>query len=168
MFFHFLHIFFVAGFFPSLIIKLLPKPGKWMHWIKRTFAIPMFLTCLWLLWVLVGGFSLGSNWQKYDDDKIQSLVKNEEKIFIDFSAKWCITCLANEKAILDRQKFFDLAKDKNIHLFKADWTNYNPDITKALEKFGRSSVPLYVFFDGKSFVVLPQILSFDALLKVFD
>lgn len=161
--------FFVAGFFPELLMKILPRPGKWMLWIKRIFAIPMFLTCLWLLWVLSGSGALSDlRWQKYDEEKIQKLIENKEKFFVDFSAKWCITCLANEKVVLDTKKFFDLMDEKNIQIFKADWTDYNPKITEALSKFGRVSVPLYVFFDGENFVVLPQIVTYDRLLQSFD
>ena len=161
--------FFVAGFFPKLLMKIMPRPGKWMLWIKKFFAIPMFLTCLWLLWVLFGSGALNDlRWQKYDEEKIQELVENKEKFFVDFSAQWCITCLANEKAVLDTKKFFDLTDEKNIRIFKADWTDYNPDITNALAKFGRVSVPLYVFFDGEKFVVLPQIVTYEKLRQSFD
>lgn len=33
-------------------LKLLPKPGKWMESIKQFMAFPLFLTALWLLWIL--------------------------------------------------------------------------------------------------------------------
>lgn len=32
--------------------KKLPKPGRWMETLKQVLAFPMFLTALWLLWVL--------------------------------------------------------------------------------------------------------------------
>lgn len=35
-----------------LLQRLLPKPGAWMEKLKHLFAIPMYLTALWLLWVL--------------------------------------------------------------------------------------------------------------------
>ncbi|HTH95603.1 MAG TPA: thioredoxin family protein [Rhodocyclaceae bacterium] len=35
-----------------LLQRLLPKPGAWMEKLKHFFAIPMYLTALWLLWVL--------------------------------------------------------------------------------------------------------------------
>jgi thiol:disulfide interchange protein len=33
-------------------------------------------------------------------------------------------------------------------LLRADWTRYDPEITSALNKVGRSGVPTYVVFSG--------------------
>ena len=158
--------FFLAGLFPNLIIKILPRPGKWMLWLKRLFAIPMFLTCLWLIWVLRGDISYDNNWQPYNQEKIQSLINQNQKVFIDFSAKWCITCIANEKAVLNTQKFIQYAKEKNIHLFKADWTDYNPQVSQSINSYNRSGVPLYVYFYEKDkYLILPQILTTKSIEK---
>ena len=159
--------FSCAEFFPRIMQKILPRPGKWMLWLKRAFAIPMLLTCLWLLWVLWGNVATHMGpWQDFNRQKIDTLSEQGEKIFIDFTAKWCITCIVNEKAVLNTDKFIELAKEKNIHLYKADWTNRNPDITAALSQYGRSSVPLYVYYDGSGkFKFLPQILTHKNISK---
>lgn len=38
-------------FFPPLL-RLLPKPGAWMHRFKEFLAFPMYATAVWLIWVL--------------------------------------------------------------------------------------------------------------------
>lgn len=159
--------FFLAGIFPGFIAKILPSPGKWMLWMKRLFAVPMFLTCLWLIWVMYGNTnSYNADWQKYDQKKIQKLIEQNQKVFIDYSAKWCITCLANEKAVLNTQKFAQFAKEKNINLFKADWTDYNSEISQSINKYGRSGVPLYIYYYEKdNYLILPQILTFKHIEK---
>ncbi len=43
--------YLVLTFLPSLL-ALLPRPGAWMERLKHLMAFPMFLTCVWLLWVL--------------------------------------------------------------------------------------------------------------------
>lgn len=43
--------FTALSFFPGLG-ALLPRPGPWMERLKQFFAFPMFLTAIWLLWVL--------------------------------------------------------------------------------------------------------------------
>ena len=43
--------FLLIGFVPALA-KLLPKPGAWMETLKQFLAFPMYLTAIWLLWVL--------------------------------------------------------------------------------------------------------------------
>lgn len=37
--------------FPSLV-KVMPRPGRWMQVLKQAMAFPMLLTTLWLLWIL--------------------------------------------------------------------------------------------------------------------
>ncbi|MBR1648935.1 MAG: thioredoxin family protein [Alphaproteobacteria bacterium] len=158
--------FTLAGMFPQFMEKITPRPGKWMVWLKKAFAIPMLATAGWLIWIVIGEENISSAWQDFDAAQVEELTKNGEKVFIDFSAKWCLTCLANEKNVLDDKRFINLAQEKNIRIFRADWTNRNTEITEALAQFGRSSVPLYVYFNekGKS-VILPQILNFDILLE---
>ncbi|HEX4584506.1 MAG TPA: thioredoxin family protein [Burkholderiaceae bacterium] len=36
---------------PSLLQRL-PRPGSWMQHLRQLMAFPMFVTCVWLLWVL--------------------------------------------------------------------------------------------------------------------
>ena len=43
--------FLLIGFVPALA-KRLPKPGPWMETLKQVLAFPMYLTAIWLLWVL--------------------------------------------------------------------------------------------------------------------
>ena len=43
--------FGILSFFPKLF-SYLPKPGPWMERLKQFFAFPLFLTAIWLIWVL--------------------------------------------------------------------------------------------------------------------
>ena len=43
--------FLIIGFVPGAA-KLLPKPGPWMETFKQFLAFPLFLSALWLIWVL--------------------------------------------------------------------------------------------------------------------
>mgnify|MGYP006954686161 FL=1 len=66
--------------------------------------------------------------------------------------------------MLNSDGFAQLVKEKKIHLFKADWTMQNKNITEALAAFGRSSVPMYVYYGEKgNYVILPQILTVDII-----
>lgn len=169
--------FVLAGLFPKFVHKFLPKPGKWMDILKKIFSIPVLLTVVWLFWVLFNQVNerkgvLPSEilWQKYDAAKVEQLVANGEKVFVDFTAKWCITCLANEKIALQSEEFENLVKKHKIHTFKADWTNKSADIAQALASYGRNSIPLYVYYNGNddNFVILPQLLTPQILKKYID
>lgn len=43
--------FLLVGFIPALASRL-PKPGAWMETFKQVLAFPMYLTAVWLIWVL--------------------------------------------------------------------------------------------------------------------
>ncbi|MES0874856.1 protein-disulfide reductase DsbD family protein [Sinimarinibacterium thermocellulolyticum] len=44
--------FLLLGWFPALA-RYLPKPGAWMERFKQLMAFPLYLSVVWLLWVLV-------------------------------------------------------------------------------------------------------------------
>ncbi len=165
--------FTLVSMFPKAVHKILPKPGRWMEVLKKIFAIPVFLTCVWLVWVLCNQMHAqpekdvnSLHWEKFEAQKVNMLVQNNRPVFIDFTAKWCITCLMNKRLSLESQTFADLVKDNNIALFEADWTNYDEDISKALEAYGRNSIPLYIYYNGSNgeYKILPQLLT-PAILK---
>lgn len=43
--------FIMIGFVPALANRL-PKPGAWMETLKQILAFPMYLTAIWLIWIL--------------------------------------------------------------------------------------------------------------------
>ncbi|MHC9085753.1 protein-disulfide reductase DsbD family protein [Luteimonas sp. RIT-PG2_3] len=43
--------FLLIGFIPALATRL-PRPGAWMETLKQVLAFPMYLTAIWLLWIL--------------------------------------------------------------------------------------------------------------------
>lgn len=109
-----------------------------------------------------------SDWEPYSQDRVEELKASHTPFFIDFTAKWCLICQLN-KAPLHSDKVQKLFKDKNVVRLEADWTQSNPEITKALKAFGRSGVPLYVYCDEKgNQSVLPETLSTDLLVKTLD
>ena len=56
-----------------------------------------------------------------------------------------------------------------VVLLLGDWTNRNPEITKALERHGRIGVPLYLAYPAgrREAVVLPQVLSAEEVKAAF-
>ena len=153
--------FTLAGLFPRVIHKILPRPGRWMNVLKKIFAIPVFLTVVWLVWVLYS--QVNSNyeneqnivWEVYAPEKVSELVGRGEPVFVNFTAKWCITCLANQKLALQSESFKQLVNKHQIHIFKADWTNHDDIIAQALKMYGRNSIPLYVYYNDESLITIP-------------
>ena len=85
----------------------------------------------------------------------------EGPVFLNFTADWCITCKVNERVALKTSETLKFFEKKNIYYLEADWTNKNELIAKKLASFGRSSIPLYVYYpDDKSVpIILPEILT---------
>ncbi len=109
----------------------------------------------------------GDNWEAFTDAKLDEYLEGNDPVFINMTAAWCITCKVNEKVALNTEATQKLFSDKGIKYLKGDWTNQNPEITNFLEGYGRSGVPIYVYYgprdaeDGTrpDAVVLPQILT---------
>ena len=200
----------------------LPKPGVWMDRFKQFLAFPLYLTAVWLIWVLgrqtnsdvvaailcgivfilfaiwlhkiyknkmtkilaVMLFALAifltiwneknrdtdDLWEAYSKERLSMLLENEDSVFINLTADWCITCLVNEQMVLKTNDFSDILNKKNIIYLKADWTKYNPEITELLNDYNRSGVPLYLFYPSGEAepIILPQILKISDMIDVFS
>jgi thiol:disulfide interchange protein DsbD len=98
------------------------------------------------------------------------LVSNNQAYLINFTAAWCITCQANDKVALSRRSVKEYLKNNNIKYIIADWTNRDENILKVLNKYGRSGVPLYVFWKPgmQDPIILPSILTESLVLDILS
>lgn len=221
----------LISFTPGLA-RLLPKPGKWMETFRQVLAFPMFLTALWLLWVLagqagsnavllvlagavlfafgiwlakqigrdalgkavtalvlLGGFlgpAVGANFlappavagsttlaeadsEDWSPERISALRGEGRVIFVDFTARWCVTCQLN-KAAIHSERVLQSFADNDVAFLIADWTNRDEVIAAALAEHDRAGVPLYLVYpaDGGEPEVLPQILTPGLLAKAIE
>lgn len=82
-------------------------------------------------------------------------------VFVDFTADWCITCLANERTVLHTREARERFASRDVIYMVADWTNYDAEIADFLAQMGRSGIPLYLLYPAERSaapLVLPQIL----------
>ena len=107
-------------------------------------------------------------WQAYSPELVASLRAEGRPVFINLTADWCLTCLANERIALHTQAVEQTFDTLNVATIKGDWTNTDPKITELLQEYGRSGVPLYLWFPANSkgkAMILPQLLTQDLLIK---
>ena len=156
--------------FPHMLGRILPKPGKWMKTVKYILAVPLLLTALWLLSILATQINHSGeqvteelNWQPYDAQQITNAAANCERVFIDFTADWCLTCQFNEKILLNTERFKRFVADKNVKLFRADLTEDNDIYTAALNAYGRDGIPVYVYYVDGKYEILPLFFSIGSL-----
>ena len=222
--------FLLIGFVPALASRL-PRPGAWMDTLKQVLAFPMYLTAVWLLWVLgkqrgidaVGLALVGlvllalglwwyqrarfapAPWQRalalalavsalvplamlhrlpaetaaaptteghaaYSAERLAALRAEGRIVFVDMTADWCVTCKANEKAVLNTPAFRELLATHDAVMLTGDWTNVDPAITAFLEAHGAVGVPLYVLYPrgGGAGEVLPTVLTQDGMRRAFE
>lgn len=214
--------FLLLGFFPRLA-GFLPRPGAWMETFKQVMAFPLYLTVVWLVWVLAHQTSVDGAgvvlvglvliafalwlWNRtgtlanilkfaalagaiallthpllkaeptaaksgaeqnsvYSAARLQQLLAQKQTVFVDFTADWCITCKVNEQGVLKTSRVQQAFAAAKVTTLVGDWTRADPEITKVLEQFGRSGVPLYlVYVNGGAPKVLPQILTADTVIE---
>lgn len=109
-----------------------------------------------------------NHWETYTPDRLERLLAEGKPVFLNFTAAWCISCLVNERVALSDGEVMNAFKKSGITYLKGDWTNRDVHITEILTKFGRSGVPLYVFYPagvGAKPEELPQILTPDIVLS---
>ena len=87
-------------------------------------------------------------------------------MFLDLTAAWCVTCLLNERLVLDRGAVQSAFAAHGVVALKGDWTRQDAAITDLLQQYGRSGVPLYLLYDrsGKP-QILPQLLTEAGVLE---
>ncbi|MEM1141801.1 MAG: protein-disulfide reductase DsbD, partial [Pseudomonadota bacterium] len=101
----------------------------------------------------------------YSPERLQELREQGREVFVDVTADWCITCLANEKAVLATTEVKDAFRRSGVVYMVADWTDYDPLIAEFVEAHGRSGIPLYVVYRTQQPPqVLPQILRSSTVL----
>jgi thiol:disulfide interchange protein DsbD len=221
--------FLAVGFVPALS-RWLPRPGRWMETLKEVLAFPMYLTAVWLAWVLAnqrgadavglllvaavllamtlwwfersrhrGGLSralvallalltlaplyylatlppsvqaagTADGIVAYSPEKLAELRKAGTPVFVDMTADWCVTCKANEHAVLNGDDFKALLKRTGAIYMKGDWTNEDPAISAFLQEYRSPGVPLYVVFPKHGGVgqKLPTVLTFSLVEQALN
>ena len=102
---------------------------------------------------------------------LDDYIDRGDPIFVDVTADWCITCLANEAAVLFTPEMEQAFIDADIPYMIADWTDYDADIGRFVQSHGRSGIPLYVMYPrgvGSEPVILPQLLTRDIVLTAIE
>ena len=102
---------------------------------------------------------------------LNDYIERGDPIFVDVTADWCITCLANEAAVLFTPEMEQAFIDADIPYMIADWTDYDADIGRFVQSHGRSGIPLYVMYPrgvGSTPVILPQLLTRDIVLTAIE
>ena len=97
--------FLLIGFVPALAARL-PKPGAWMETFKHLLAFPMYLTAVWLLWVLakqrgadaiglalVGAVGLGLGLWLWEKARFKGALAKALAVLVILAALWPVVAV---------------------------------------------------------------------------
>lgn len=132
------------------------------HWKPRAIAAVLIgvISLFPFLGVWQGAPASGPAEAAFSAGRIAEARAEGKGVFVYGTAAWCITCKVNERVALETDEVKTFLADQDISVIRADWTNADPAITGWLAQFGRSGVPLYVYYPASGEpVILPQVLT---------
>jgi thiol:disulfide interchange protein DsbD len=107
----------------------------------------------------------------WSEERVEELRRSGRPVFVDVTADWCITCIANERGVLYTEAVQSAFREHNVAFLVADWTNYDADIANYLRSHGRSGIPLYVLYPADPAaapVLLPQVLTRNGVISSLE
>jgi thiol:disulfide interchange protein DsbD len=110
---------------------------------------------------------VGDNWRTFSPALLTQLRQEGKPVFVDFSAEWCMTCKANEAAVLNTDDIQKDFSDRGVVLLQGDFTKKDPVILEWLRKYDRGGVPLYLLFvpGQDDAVVFPELITKSMIKK---
>ena len=145
--------------FAAAGLSVLPKPGAWMRWVNRVFALVFFGMAAWYGWLAWTGFSTENEVRVETSDVLTATPETWEKVFaeakasdrpvfVDVWASWCKNCLAMEKTTFrDPEVVKELANYTVVRLQAEDLSEFLK--LKDFKDLGIKGIPAFVVFKGE-------------------
>ncbi len=201
--------------FPGLV-RLLPRPGRWMLALRRVLGLALAVTAAWLLTILadqtswaaagivlvailllatalaarlrrpvaagLAGIALvmavaapllrnpaprgATDWASFEPASIGKLVAEGHVVFVDVTARWCVTCQANRALVIDRPEVARALAMPGVVPMLADWTRPNASISGYLSKNNRFGIPFNAVYGpgAPGGIVLSEVLTPGAVI----
>ena len=111
-----------------------------------------------------------NNWLDFNSKSIPEIIANNEIVFLDITADWCITCKFNKINVLNSKTVSDFFDSQEVTLIKADWTQPNEKINKFLKKYNKFGIPFNAFYSSKfpEGIVMNEILTEKQIFETYN
>jgi thiol:disulfide interchange protein len=104
----------------------------------------------------------GIDWQRWSPQAVSAARAAGRPVFVDFTARWCLTCQANKKFSIEIPSVRTKLKEINAAALLGDYTRFPPEITEELNRYERAGVPLVLVYPRDASqppFVLPEALT---------
>lgn len=127
-------------------MSVLPKPGAWMRWVNRAFAVVLFGFAVWYGWLAWGGFTARAEAAPAPARESAVAEDASRPTLVIVGAPWCKNCTAMERTTLKEPSVVEALTKFNVKHIEintfADLANY-PELA-GLDIKG---VPAYVVIE---------------------
>ncbi len=113
----------------------------------------------------------GLAWQPFTDSTLRAARQSGSLVMLDVTADWCLTCKVNERVAFGSERVRAALDSGNVQLLRADWTSRSPEITRLINGFGRSGVPVVALFppgERSEAVLLPTLLTPGIVIRALE
>ncbi|WP_367873257.1 protein-disulfide reductase DsbD family protein [Luteolibacter sp. Populi] len=84
-------------------------------------------------------------WEEWSKERQDALLKEGKSVYVDFTARWCLTCQTNKAAAYTAETA-KLFQARQIVTLKADKTVDKPEIDAELMRLGQVAIPVNVLY----------------------
>ncbi len=111
-----------------------------------------------------------NDWLDFNSKSIPEIIANNEIVFLDITADWCITCKFNKINVLNSKTISYFFDSQEVTLIKADWTQPNEKINKFLKKYNKFGIPFNAFYSSKfpEGIVMNEILTEKQIFETYN
>lgn len=85
------------------------------------------------------------HWREFSSQEFQGLL-GEERILVDFTADWCVSCKFLEQTTLTEKNLAKWQKEHGLVYVRVDLTGQNPEGMALLRALGSQSIPVVAVF----------------------
>ncbi|MDN2664467.1 protein-disulfide reductase DsbD family protein [Psychromonas sp. 14N.309.X.WAT.B.A12] len=111
-----------------------------------------------------------TQWVPLDTQLIKQEVAKGHVVFVDVTAKWCVTCKANKIGVLLQDPVSSELQKQDVIAMSGDWTVRSDDVTAYLQSFGRYGVPFNIVYGpaAPNGIELSTILNSDDVMNAIE